>query len=53
MYYEGYVAAQTYKDTVKLAERKAALKWRTKHMKSRESQVATAILTSILSLFVR
>ena len=53
MNFEGYVATQTYKDTAKLAERKASLNWRTRHMKSRESQVATAILTSILSIFIR
>jgi nitrogen fixation protein FixH len=51
--YEGYVARQSYNDTIRLAERKAALNWRTRHMKSRESKVATAVLTSILSLFVR
>jgi nitrogen fixation protein FixH len=51
--YLGYVATQSYRDTVKLAERKAALNWRTKHMKSRESQIATSVLTSILALFVR
>ena len=53
MNYEAYVATQSYRDTIKLTERKAALNWRTRHMKSRESQVATAVLTSILALFVR
>ena len=53
MNYEGYVARQSYNDTIRLAERKASLNWRTRHMKSRESQVATAILTSILSIFIR
>jgi hypothetical protein len=53
MFYEGYVASQVYKDEIKRVERKAADNWRFRHFKSPEARVATAIITSILGLFIR
>jgi hypothetical protein len=53
MYYEGTVATDIYKLNVQRDERKAALKWRTRHMKTKEAQVLTAALTNVLRLFVR
>jgi hypothetical protein len=52
-YFEGTVASDLYKLEEARIERKAALNWRTRHMKSREAQVLSAALTSILHLFVR
>lgn len=51
--YEGYVATQTYRDTIRLAEREAARRWRFRHLKTPESKVLTAVITSVLALFVR
>ena len=53
MLYEGYVAAEIYKQKIQRAERDANRMWRFRNIKSRESQIATAILTSVLALFVR
>jgi hypothetical protein len=53
MLYEAYVAADAAKDRIKRAERKAAENWRFRHIKSPESKIATAIITSVLGLFLR
>ena len=53
MFYEGYIATEVWKYETKLAERKAAENWRFRHFKSRERQVLTAIVTSVLQLFLR
>jgi hypothetical protein len=53
MYFEGTIASDIYKLESPLSERKAALKWRTRHLKSREAQVLTAVATSVLRLFIR
>ena len=53
MYYESYLGSEIAKLETPIAERKAALNWRTRHMKSKESQVLTAVATSILGLFLR
>ena len=53
MYFEGTVASDIYKLEVARNERQAALKWRTRHMKTKEAQVLTAALTNVLRLFVR
>ena len=52
MFYEGTVASDIYKLETPQNERKAALNWRTRHLKSREAQVLTAAVTNILRLFV-
>ena len=49
MLFEGYVASQVYKDQTKLAERRAALNHRTRHMKAPETKVAIAVINSVLS----
>jgi len=53
MYFEGTIASDIYKLESPRTERQAALKWRTRHLKSREAQVLTAVATSVLRLFVR
>jgi len=53
MLYEGYIATEVSKYETKLAERKAAENWRFRHIKSKESQVLTAIVTGVLQLFLR
>jgi hypothetical protein len=53
VYYEGTVASDLYKLETPEAERRANLKWRTRHLKTRESQVFAAIATNVLRLFVR
>ena len=53
MFFEGTIASEIYKTESPRIERKAALNWRTRHLKSREAQVLTAVATSILRLFIR
>ena len=53
MFFEGYVATQIYKDEAPRIERRAAEAWRFRNLKTKESQVLTAIVTSVLGLFVR
>jgi len=52
-YFEGTIASDIYKLEEARIERQAALNWRTRHMKSREAQVLTNALTSVLRLFIR
>jgi hypothetical protein len=53
MYFEGTIASDIYKLESPRIERQAAFKWRTRHLKSREAQVLTAVATNVLRLFVR
>jgi hypothetical protein len=53
MLYEGYIATEVSKFETKRSERKAAENWRFRHLKSKESQALTAIVTSVLQLFLR
>lgn len=51
--FEAYVASEIYKTNKERIERQAQNAWRFRHLKSREAQIATALLTSVLSLFIR
>jgi hypothetical protein len=53
MLYEGYIGSEISKLETERAERRAAENWRFRHLKSKESQVLTAIVTSVLQLFLR
>jgi hypothetical protein len=53
MFFEGYVASEIYKSEMPLVERKAERAWRFRNLKTKESQVLTAVLTAVLGLFVR
>ena len=53
MYFEGLIASDIAKLETARAERKAAENWRFRHLKSKESKVLTAIVTSVLQLFLR
>ncbi len=53
MFFEGYVASEVSKVETARAERRAAERWRYRHLKSKESQFVTAVLTAVLGLFVR
>ena len=53
MLYEGYIATEVWKDEAKRRERKAEENWRFRHLKSKESQVLTAVITNVLQLFLR
>jgi hypothetical protein len=53
MLYEAYIASDIAKLETQRAERKAAENWRFRRFKSKESQVLTAIVTSVLQLFLR
>ena len=53
MFFEGSVASDVSKFETARAERRAAERWRFRHIKSKESQFATAVLTAVLGLFVR
>lgn len=53
MYFESTVASDIYRLEEQQNERKAAFNWRTRHFKSKEAQVLTAALASVLRLFIR
>ena len=53
MLYEGYIASEVWKMETERVERRAAAKWRFRHLKSRESQLLTVIATNVLQLFLR
>jgi hypothetical protein len=53
MTFGGLVENDVYQTTEKLLNRKARYAWRFRHLKSKEAKVATAILTSVLNLFIR
>ena len=53
MDYLGIIGTEDAKVRQWEAERKDALAVRTKHMKSKETKVLTAVATSLLALFVR
>ena len=53
MYTDFFVASDVAKLETKLAERKAAENWRFRHLRSKERQVLTAIVTNVLQLFLR
>jgi hypothetical protein len=53
MLFEGSVASDIYKTETPLSERRAALRFRTRHMKTKEAEVLTAVVTNVLRLFVR
>jgi hypothetical protein len=51
--YFGYVENDVYQTTEKLLNRRARRAWRFRHLKSKETKIATAVLTSVLNLFIR
>jgi hypothetical protein len=52
-YFEGIIASDLYKLESRRRERRAALNFRTRHLKSKEAQVLTAVVTNVQRLFVR
>ena len=53
MGFEGYVSSQYYRDTIRDTERRAANKWRFRKHQTPEAKVLTAVITSVLGLFIR
>lgn len=53
MYFDPYVIGNLYKIEEPLINKRAERAWRFRHLKSREAKIATAILTSVLNLFIR
>ncbi len=53
MFIPGYVENDVYQSTEKLLNRNAERAWRFRHFKTPEARIATAILTSVLGLFIR
>jgi hypothetical protein len=49
MNFEGALATEIYKTEMPLAERKAALNHRTKHMRAPETQAAITVINTVLS----
>ena len=49
MDFYGDVATDIYKSQIKLAERKAALNYRTRHMRAPETKIAIAVINTVLS----
>ena len=49
MYFEGTIATDIYKTEMPLAERKAALKYRTRHMRAPETKIAITVINTVLS----
>ena len=53
MYFEAQTSSDIYKIEEPLITKRAQSAWRFRHLKSREVKVATAVLTSVLNLFIR
>jgi hypothetical protein len=53
MYFNGQIANDIYKIEEPLTLKRAQRAWRFRHLKSKETKIATAILTSVLNLFIR
>lgn len=53
MLFDTNVVTQDAQMRIERAEKQAAKNWRFRNFKSKESQVLTTIITSVLGLFVR
>ena len=53
MNFDPYLATEIYKTELPLKTKRAQQAWRFRHLRSREAKIATAILTSVLNLFIR
>jgi len=53
MYFEADIGSEIARLETPRAERRAAERWRFRQLKSKESQVLTAVVTSVLQLFLR
>jgi hypothetical protein len=51
--FEGYIASEIYKDSLPRRTRAASFAWRFRNKRTKASQIATAVITSLVSLFVR
>ena len=53
MYFEGAIATDISKLEIARAEKKAAEAWRYRHARTKAHKVTAALITSLVSLFVR
>ncbi|MBN1641569.1 MAG: hypothetical protein JXA09_10060 [Anaerolineae bacterium] len=53
MDFEGYVGYLEYRERIKRAEHAATNQWRFRNIKSPETKFLTAVVTSVLGLFIR
>jgi len=53
MFYPGQVELVLHQSREKLLNQNAERAWRFRHLKTPEIRIATAILTSVLGLFIR
>ena len=51
--FEGYIASDIYKQNLPRLEREAAFAWRFRDKKTKANQAVTAVITSLVSLFIR
>jgi len=51
--FEGYIASDIYKDRISRATRRASDAWRFRNNRTKANQVVTAVITSLVSLFIR
>jgi hypothetical protein len=52
MDFEGYVASQIYREEIKRADREASRVWRFRNHRTPEAKFLTAVVTSVLGLFI-
>ena len=53
MEFEGYVASEVYRERIKRADREATEVWRFRNHRTPEAKFLTAVVTSVLGLFIR
>jgi hypothetical protein len=53
MYFDPQIAVDIYKTEEPLVTKNAQRSWRFRHIRSKEAKIATAVLTSVLNLFIR
>jgi len=51
--FEGYIASDIYKDSLPRYNRRAADAWRFRNKRTKANQAVTAVITSLISLFIR
>jgi len=51
--FEGYIASDIYKDSQSRLNRNASYAWRFRNKRTKASQAAAAVITSLVSIFIR
>ena len=51
--FEGFVASDIYKDRLSRATRNASYAWRFRNKRTKANQAVAAVITSLVSIFIR